>query len=99
MAELYPKDVQTISEHLKNIYVEGELLPEATIRKFQIVRMEGEREVAREIDHYSLEAILAVGYRVRSQSGTQFRRWATDRLKGHLGTVPFWCVFCPVEKQ
>lgn len=81
MAELYPKDVQTISEHLKNIYVEGE------------------REVAREIDHYSLEAILAVGYRVRSQSGTQFRRWATDRLKGHLGTFPFWCVFCPVEKQ
>lgn len=84
MAELYQKDVRTINEHLKNIYAEGELAPEATIRKFRIVRMEGEREVAREIDHYSLEAILAVGYRVRSQRGTQFRRWATDRLKEYL---------------
>ena len=84
MAELYQKDVRTINEHLKNIYAEGELSPESTIRKFRIVRVEGEREVAREIDHYSLDAILAVGYRVRSPRGTQFRRWATDRLKEYL---------------
>jgi hypothetical protein len=84
MAELYQKDVRTINEHLKNIYAEDELSPEATIRKFRIVRLEGEREVTREIEHYSLEAILAIGYRVRSQRGTQFRRWATERLKEYL---------------
>lgn len=84
MAELYQKDVRTINKHLKNIYEDGELKPEATIRKFRIVRTEGSREVVREIDHYSLEATLAVGYRVRSYRGTQFRRWATERLKEYL---------------
>jgi len=84
MAELYQKDVRTINEHLKSIYGEGELTPEATIRKFRIVRREGRREVARQIEHYSLDAILAVGYRVRSQRGTQFRRWATERLREYL---------------
>ncbi len=84
MAELYRKDVRTINERLKSIYNEGELTPEATIRKFRIVRREGNREVSREIEHYSLDAILAVGYRVRSQRGTQFRRWATERLRGYL---------------
>ncbi|MTI85541.1 MAG: virulence RhuM family protein [Firmicutes bacterium] len=84
MAELYQKDVRTINEHLKNIYEEGELKPEATIRKFRIVRTEGSREVTREIEHYNLDAILAVGYRVRSHRGTQFRRWATERLKEYL---------------
>ncbi len=77
IAELFQKDVRTINEHLKNIYREDELAPEATIRKFRIVRREGTREVARQIEHYSLEAILAVGYRVRSPRGTQFRQWAT----------------------
>lgn len=84
LAELYQKDVRTINEHLKNIYEDKELDPEATIRKFRIVQIEGSRDVAREIDHYSLEAILAVGYRVRSKQGTQFRRWATERLKEYL---------------
>jgi len=84
MAELYQKDVRTINEHLKNIYEDGELSREATIRKYRIVRREGEREVAREIEHYSLDAILAVGYRVRSQRGTQFRQWATERLREYL---------------
>ena len=84
MAELYQKDVRTINEHLNNIYQEGELDPGATIRKFRIVRTEGSREVAREIEHYSLDAILAVGYRVRSKQGTQFRKWATERLKEYL---------------
>src|SRR5690554_4668050 len=69
MADLFQKDVRTINEHLKNIYDEGELDPEATIRKFRIVRLEGSREVSRLIDHYNLEAIIAVGYRVRSHRG------------------------------
>ncbi|MDP2869517.1 virulence RhuM family protein [Methyloversatilis sp.] len=84
MAELFQKDVRTINEHLRNIYDEGELVSEATIRKFRIVRSEGSREVSRNIDHYSLDAILAVGYRVRSARGTQFRRWATERLSEYL---------------
>jgi hypothetical protein len=84
LAELYQKDVRTINEHLKDIYREKELAPEATIRKFRIVRREGSREVARQIEHYNLDAVLAVGYRVRSQRGTQFRRWATERLREYL---------------
>lgn len=84
IAELYDKDVRTINEHLINIYKEGELVQNATIRKFRIVRLEGTRQVSREIDHYNLDAILAVGYRVRSQRGTQFRQWATRILKEYL---------------
>lgn len=84
IGELFQKDVRTINEHLQNIYEEGELDPEGTIRKFRMVRREGVREVAREIEHYDLNAILAVGYRVRSSRGTQFRRWATERLREYL---------------
>lgn len=84
MAELFQKDVRTINEHLLNIFKEGELDPGTTIRKFRIVRQEGSRQVLRQIEHYSLDAILAVGYRVRSQRGTQFRRWATERLREYL---------------
>lgn len=84
IAELFGVTVPTVNEHLKGIYTEGEVAPEATIRKFRILRREGEREVAREIEHYSLPAILAVGYRVRSQRGTQFRQWATARLEEYL---------------
>jgi hypothetical protein len=84
MAELYLVSVKTINEHLVNIYAEGELPPEATIRKFRIVQNEGKREVTREIEHYNLEAILAVGYRVRSHRGTQFRQWATAHLQEFL---------------
>ncbi len=84
MAELYQKDVRTINEHLQNLYEEGEIDPEATIRKFRIVRREGPREVARLLDHYNLDAILAAGYRVRSPRGVQFRRWAAVRLSEYL---------------
>jgi len=84
MAELYQKDVRTINEHLKNAFEEGELDPQATIRKFRIVRQEGGRQVSRNLEHYNLDAILAVGYRVRSARGTQFRRWATERLREYL---------------
>lgn len=84
IAELFEKDVRTVNEHLVNIFDEGELRREATIRKFRIVRTEGKREVAREIEHYNLDAILAVGFRVRSHRGTQFRQWAIGRLNEYL---------------
>lgn len=88
LAVLYGKDLRTISEHLGNIYEERELDPEATIRKFRIVQSErnhsGSRQVARVVDHYNLPAIIAVGYRVRSQQGTRFRQWATARLDEYL---------------
>lgn len=72
MADLFDVSVPTVNEHLRTIYDSGEATPEATIRKFRIVRREGTRDVARLIDHYNLDAILAVGYRVRSPRGTQF---------------------------
>jgi len=84
LAELFQKDVRTINEHLVNIFDEGELAREPTIRKFRIVRQEGTRQVTREVEHYNLQAILAVGYRVRSHRGTQFRQWATARLSEYL---------------
>lgn len=84
IAELFQVTVPTVNEHLKGIYAEGELAAGATIRKFRIVRTEGRREVAREIEHYNLDAILAVGFRVRSHRGTQFRQWATTRLGEYL---------------
>jgi hypothetical protein len=80
MAELFQKDVRTISEHIQNIYEEGELIPEATIRKFRIVRMEGKRQVARMVDFYNLDMIISVGYRVKSHVATRFRIWATKQL-------------------
>lgn len=84
IAELFEKTPPTISEHLKNIYEEGELAPEATIRKFRTVAREGARDVERLLDHYNLDAVLSVGYRVRSNRGVQFRQWATRVLKEYL---------------
>ncbi|MBN6187762.1 virulence RhuM family protein [Aneurinibacillus sp. BA2021] len=84
MAELFQKGVPTINEHIKNIYAEGELTEEATIRKNRIVQVEGSREVEREVAFYNLEMIIAVGYRVRSHRGTQFRQWATERLNEYM---------------
>ncbi|MFA6288410.1 MAG: RhuM family protein [Opitutaceae bacterium] len=76
--------MRTINEHVVNIYNEGELSRAATIRKFRIVRSEGKREVTREVEHYNPDAILAVGFRVRSHRGTQFRQWAVGRLNEYL---------------
>src|SRR5580765_3707812 len=81
IAELFQVTVPTVNEHLRGIYEDGELSPPATIRKFRIVQTEGNRQVERQVDHYHLNAILAVGYRVRSHRGTQFRQWATARLE------------------
>ncbi len=80
IAELFQVTVPNVSQHLKAIYDEGELRPEATVKQYLIVQTEGARQVSRLVDHYNLGAILAVGYRVRSSRGTQFRQWATARL-------------------
>jgi hypothetical protein len=84
IAELFQIGVNTVNYRLKEIFDEGELHPEASIRHYRIVRKEGGREVSREIEHYSLPVILAIGYRVRSLRGTQFRQWATARLSEYL---------------
>ena len=84
MAKLYQTTPQNITLHLKNIYGEGELDEKATCKEYLQVQKEGQQEVKRKIKHYNLEMILAVGYRVRSHRGTQFRQWATERLKEYL---------------
>jgi hypothetical protein len=84
LAELFQKDVRTINEHIQNVYEEGELERESTIRKFRIVQTEGHRAVEREVDFYNLDVIISVGYRVRSHRGTQFRQWATQRLREYI---------------
>lgn len=81
MAELFGVDVRTVNEHLKNIFKTNELSEDATIRKIRIVQKEGSRNVARDVDFYNLDAIIAVGYRVNSYQATQFRIWATKTLR------------------
>jgi len=84
MADLFQRDKSTVSRHIKNIYEEGELERESTVANFATVQIEGAREVARNIEFYNLDVIISVGYRVKSIRGTQFRRWATERLKEYL---------------
>jgi hypothetical protein len=81
MAELFQKDVRTINEHIQNIFEEGELKPDSVIRKFRITAADGKTY---ETQHYNLDVIISVGYRVKSQRGTQFRQWATTRLREYL---------------
>ena len=84
MAVLFDKDTDTISLHLKNIFIEQELEENSTTEFFSAVQKEGNRNVKRSIKYYNLDAILSVGYRVNSKRGTQFRQWATQRLKNYL---------------
>lgn len=84
MAELFDKDSDTIGLHLKNIYTEEELSETATTEHFSVVQTEGNRQEKRKIKYYNLDAIISVGYRVNSKRGTQFRQWATQRLKDYL---------------
>ena len=84
MATLFGKGRSTVTEHISNVFKEGELEQNRTCRKFRLVRQEGNREVEREIDHYNLDVIISVGYRVKSPQGTQFRIWATQRLKEYI---------------
>jgi len=84
IADLFQRDKSVISKHIKNIYESGELVPARTVAKFATVQIEGGRSVTREIEFYRLEVILAVGYRVKSPRGTQFRQWATAQLEQYL---------------
>lgn len=84
VAEIYDTSQQNINLHIKNIYVDGELQPDSTHKKFLLVRTEGKRQIERNIDHYSLDMIIAIGYRVQSQIATRFRRWATLRLHEYI---------------
>lgn len=84
LAELFQTSQQNISLHIRHVYEEGELLPEATHKKYLLVRSEGGREVKRLVDHYNLDMIISVGYRVKSHVATRFRIWATQRLKEYI---------------
>lgn len=112
MAELFQTSRTNIVEHIKHIYKEGELDKKSTCRNFRQVRIEGNREVARNIPNYNLDIIISLGYRVKSIIATQFRRWATERLKEYmikgftmdderlkqLGGGNYWHEFC-CQKQ
>ena len=84
MAELFNVNVPAVSKHLQNIYEEGELERDSTISKMETVQQEGERQVRRTVDHYNLDAIIAVGYRVNSKKATRFRQWATKTLRKYI---------------
>ena len=84
MVELFQTTKQNISQHIQSVYDDGELLPEATVKKYLTVRKEGNRDVKRWLDYYNLDMIISVGYRVKSRVATRFRIWATERLKEYI---------------
>ena len=84
MVELFSSSKANISEHISNIFQQGELTKEATVRKFRTVRKEGNRMVSRTIDHYNLDMIISVGFRVNSQQGIRFRQWSNRVLKEYI---------------
>jgi len=88
MATLYNVSVPAINQHLKRIYSDNELEPKATIKKYLIVQTEGKREVQREVDHFSLQAIIAVGFKIENERAVQFRKWANQIVKDY--TIQGW---------
>ena len=84
LVEIYQTSKSNVSEHIKHIFEDGELTKEATVRKYRTVQIEGSRKVEREVEHYNLDMIIALGYRVQSQVATRFRRWATQRLHEYI---------------
>jgi hypothetical protein len=84
ICELFGKAKSTISEHISAIFGEGELSPSSTVRNYRTVQLEGNREVARDVDFYNLDVIIAIGFRVRSSTGTKFRIWANEKLKEYI---------------
>lgn len=88
MATLYNVSVPAINQHLKRIYSDNELEPKATVKKYLIVQTEGNREVQREVDHFSLQAIIAVGFKIENERAVQFRKWATQIVKDY--TIQGW---------
>ena len=81
MATLYGVEINTINEHIKKIYRDDELQEDETIRKFRIVQIEGNRQVSREVIHYNLQMIIAVGFKVNNERAVQFRKWANTIVK------------------
>jgi len=84
ICEVFGKAKSTISEHIKAVFEEGELEPASTVRNYRTVQKEGNREVARDLDFYNLDMIIAIGFRVRSSTGTKFRIWANEKLKEYI---------------
>lgn len=84
LVELFQSSKANISEHIKNIFEEKELTQEVTVRKFRTVQREGNRAVSREIEHYNLDLIISLGYRIKSSIATHFRQWATARLREYI---------------
>jgi hypothetical protein len=84
IADLFQRDKSTISRHIQNVFDEGELKRDATVALFATVQKEGDREISRDIEHFSLDVVISVGYRVKSQRGVQFRVWATQQLRDYL---------------
>ncbi len=84
LVDLYRSSKANVSEHIKNIFDEGELDSAATVRKFRTVRTEGDRQVERELEYYNLDMIISLGYRIKSNIATKFRIWATDRLREYI---------------
>lgn len=84
MVELFGRDVKTLGKHINNVFKEGELDRHSTVAKFATVQTEGNRQVGRQVEHYNLDVVISIGYRVKSQRGTRFRIWATQRLKEYL---------------
>ena len=84
IVKLFESSKANISEHISNIFKDGELLKDSTVRKFRTVRKEGKRTVSRELEYYNLDMVIAVGYRVNSKIATKFRIWATNTLKEYL---------------
>lgn len=88
MAQLYDVTIANINQHIKNIFSDGELLPEATIKNYLIVQQEGSRSVSRQVEHYNLQMIIAVGFKVNNERAVQFRRWANSIVKDY--TIQGW---------
>ncbi|HQZ83392.1 MAG TPA: virulence RhuM family protein [Pyrinomonadaceae bacterium] len=84
MAELFQTTKQNISQHIRNVFDEGELEPDPTVKKFLTVQREGSREIGRELEHYNLDVVISVGYRIKSVVATRFRIWATNTLKEYV---------------
>ena len=84
VTDLVERHKSVISRHIKSVFEEGEIEPEATVANFATVQREGDREVAREVQYFHLDVIISVGYRVKSHRGTQFRVWATQRLREYI---------------
>lgn len=87
LAQVFQTTRQNIGQHIKNIYEEKELNPSATIKNFFIVQTEGNREVSREVDHYNLDIVIALGYRIKSGVATNFCIWASERLREYITKV------------